>query len=295
MPNLNQGSPLKGGLAAVVMILGLLPAKGFCQEPTLRVLRDWQDYNNIGWKALNQGNLDRAAQGFRMAIEAGRPYPLIHKDLLARSHVDYARVLYRQKRFDEAEPLARWALSVREREPGKRAKPLCENLELLARIQRARNHDAEAEPILKRLSEIQIKELGPDHNDLVSTFEALANVYSSQGKIAEAEPAFRRALALREVNSAENLKQAELLERDASLLRLVNNDPGGALAGQREALARTLRETTVESPGTVETTQNFALMLRRAGRVNEADDLEARSRAIRDAIETRAAKARARR
>ena len=78
------------------------------------VLRDWQSYNNGGWRLLNQGKYDRPEDYFRTAIEEIRPYQKTDQRLLARSYPDLARVLYHQGRYADAEPLAEWALTVRE-------------------------------------------------------------------------------------------------------------------------------------------------------------------------------------
>jgi len=262
------------------------------QEDSITVLREWLYYNNTGWQAYNRGNDERAAQAFRQAIETLRPHYKTHQDMIARSSVDYARVLCRQSRYNEAEPLVKWALTVREKSPGPNSKALCETLEMLAKIDRGGGRNADAELVLKRLAEVQVKVLGHDHSDLIPTYEALADVYTAQGKLTEAEPAFKRSLSLREANAVENAKRAEKLENAAELLRLMATDPGGTRAGRFENEAKTLRESTSDSLGAADTTTNYASMLRKAGRSNEAEDLEARAKAIRDAVETRASRAR---
>jgi tetratricopeptide (TPR) repeat protein len=296
---------LTAGLVATVAGLGPASARGQGQaqeqELSIQLMRDWQYYNNTGWQAINRGRYQRAAEAFHLAIELLRPYEASHKTLLARSSADYARVLYLQKRYDEAEPLARWALSVRDTTPGTKPETLCQNLELLAGIQRARRKHAEAEPLLKRLVRLQERTLGTGHPDLIATVEALAGVAAAQGKIAEAEPYYRRALALREETSAANLKQAESLEQTVSILRQVNSFGAGnpsqsmrrfAQAEDLEVRARTFRESSSESVGAAVTTEGYAGLLRRAGRASEAESLEARAKAIRDAVETKAARAR---
>src|SRR5437764_14764398 len=100
--------------------------------------------------AYNRGNDERAAQAFRLAIDAVRPYEATERPLLARSYADFARVLYRQKRYEEAEPLAKWAAAVRESQRGAKAAQVAESLRLLAQIERARHRPGEAEPALKR-------------------------------------------------------------------------------------------------------------------------------------------------
>jgi tetratricopeptide (TPR) repeat protein len=293
----------RGRLTAclVLSFIGIAPAAfGQSQDAPPEVFLDWTRWNNTGWMALNEGKLERAAQAFRLAINRVRPYESSERRLLARSYADYAKVLYQQKRFEDAEPLARWALKVRESSAGIEQGALCQNLDILARIQHARKNNVEAEPLLKRELELQEKGLGGGHSELIATIEALAEVYGDQGKVAEAEPLYRRAFELREATSEENLKEAERLERTVAMMQRSN--AGGSIRAmsaraaqlsQLRAQANALKEASVESLSAAVSTEGYAALLRRSGRGDEADTLEARGKAIRDAVETRTARARA--
>ena len=240
-----------------------------------------------------------------MAIERIKPYEATESVLLARSYADLARVLHQRGRHDAAEPLARWALAVTEKVPGKKSESLCKNLELLAEIQLARRRPAEAEPLLRRLVEVRSKALGSGHPDMIPAVEGLAEVLAGQGRLAEAEPVYRRALALRKANHAESLKQAEETEKMASLLQhliTIDGPPAGPSLSMLRRMAevqrlvtqaQAFRESSAESVSAAVTTEGYSSLLRRSGRVDEAEALEARAKAIRDAAETRAAKLRA--
>ena len=78
-------------------------------------------YNENGWKDIEKGRYDRAEQKFNMAIKEIQPYSPANRKLMARSYCDLARVLYYQERYADAEPLAKWALSVRDAD--KKASP----------------------------------------------------------------------------------------------------------------------------------------------------------------------------
>ncbi|MFO0907876.1 MAG: tetratricopeptide repeat protein [Isosphaeraceae bacterium] len=271
-------------------------------------LRDWSNSNNAGHRALARGDLDRAASAFHLAIETVRPYEARERMLMARSNADFAQVLYLQKRYDEAEPLARWALEVRKQFPGDRSEALVQNYLLLARIERARKRPAEAAPLLAQALAIQEKAIGPYHTNLTETLEEMADVHAEQGKLSDAEKSYRRALALRELNSERNLKEAERLELRAEFLGDVANADNGVIGVNGNSLigrgqdaerlriqARAAREASAASQSSAATAQRFAVTLRRAGKTDEADDMEVRARAMRDEAETRAARARAER
>lgn len=278
-------------------------------QAPFEVLSQWSYYNRTGWVALQKGNLDRAEQAFRMAIERVSPYAVADRVFVARSYADLAYVLHLRGRHDEAEPLAAWSLSVRESVPGNRSEALCEGLELLAEIRISRRRDAEAEPLVKRALALREKVVGKGHADLISDVEILAGIYARQGKIAAAEPFYRRALALREANNAESLRQAEEDERRLATLWTVMMASGGngtamgssmmmgsqaiAQVQRLESHAQALREASSESINAAVTTEGYSALLRRAGRDDEAAEFEARARAIRDAVETRAARQKA--
>jgi tetratricopeptide (TPR) repeat protein len=288
-------------LAAV--LVGVWPSSSQAQELPFSTLTDWQHYNNTGWMALERNNLDRAAQAFRRAVEVIRPYQATEPRLMARSNADFARVLYLQKRYVEAEPLARWALMVREKQPGDRSEAFTQNLVLLAQIEHARRRSAEAEPLLKHAVEVQEKELGGGSSDLTTTLEELADVQADLGKLGDSALNYKRALTLRDANHDANLKRSEDLEHRATAIRDAIGLIGGsasrlgvspvAQAERFEKDARTARESSAESVSSAAATERHAALLHRAGRHEEAESLEVRVRAMRDAAETRAARARA--
>ena len=149
-------------------------------------MRIWQHHNNNGWRQLDQGNYAKAAERFDLAIKEIRPYEKIARWLLARSYCDLARALYHQERYAEAEPLAKWALTVRDED--KKAKPdsVFQCLYVLAMIHKAQKHYADAEPLLKRAIALQEEHMGSGHVGTAMTLDQLAMVYSEQGKYGEA-------------------------------------------------------------------------------------------------------------
>src|SRR5262245_2737570 len=134
-------------LACLVALL-LSPTAAPCQDIPAEALRYWQFYNNAGWSYLHKRDYVRAEERFRLAIEAIRPYQVNEQRLLARSYNDLARVLYHEGRYAEAEPLAKWALSVREGHPKLNPDAVFQSLYTLALIHSAQSHYAQAEPLL---------------------------------------------------------------------------------------------------------------------------------------------------
>ena len=60
-------------------------------------------------KSFQNGDYYRAVERLNLAIRDIRPYLPDTRRIMAASYCDLAQVLYHQQRYDEAEPLARWA------------------------------------------------------------------------------------------------------------------------------------------------------------------------------------------
>ena len=207
-------------LLSFVLISGMT-APALAQEGTIpiEVLRFWQHHNDNGWRQFDKGNYVKAAERFELAIKEIRPYEKVGRRLLARSYCDLARALYHQERYAEAEPLAKWALIVREED--KKAKPesVFQSVYVLALIHKAEKHYADAEPLLKRAIAIQEENVGSGHPGTATTLDQLAVVYSEQGKNEEASLIYRRVLAIHEkTNPDENLDLADVAERFSALM-----------------------------------------------------------------------------
>jgi len=217
MRNRQRLTRLLLGFVAISWMTAPAPAQENSIPPD--VVRIWQHHNNNGWRQLDQGNYAKAAERFDLAIKEIRPYASIDRRLLARSYCDLARALYHQGRYAEAEPLAKWALTVREQD--KKAKPdsVFQCLHVLAMIHKAQKHYADAEPLLKRAIALQEENVGSGHVASAVTLDQLAVVYSEQGKNEEAVLLYRRVLAIYEkINPDQNLDLADTAERFSALM-----------------------------------------------------------------------------
>jgi tetratricopeptide (TPR) repeat protein len=205
--------------------IGWMAVQASAQEDTVPIiaLRFWQHHNNEGWRQFDRGDYVKAAERFDLAIKEIMPFEKAGRRLLARSYCDLARALYHQKRYAEAEPLAKWALTVRDED--KKAKPdsVFQCLYVLALIHKAQKHYAEAEPLLKRAIAIQEEHTGSGHPGTALTLDQLAGVYAEQGKYGEATILYRRVLAIYEkINPDENLDLADAADRFAALMEKMN-------------------------------------------------------------------------
>ena len=227
-----SGRQLSRRLLASVCFVQLLAATAGAQDIPYFVLREWIFYDERGRSALERGDYAKAELQFNKAIKQIRPYTNRDPRLMARSYCDLARVLYHQGRYAEAEPLAKWALSVREADKKATSDAVFRCLYTLGLIHAAQQHFAEAEPLLKRALALQEKNLARGHVNTLVTLDRLAMVYRDQAKYTEAEPLYLRAMAIHERNTPdENLDLAETALHYAVLLRKMNRDGRGRQVG----------------------------------------------------------------
>jgi tetratricopeptide (TPR) repeat protein len=205
-------------LLGLALCLGAVPA--VAEEIPPGVVTDWKFYNNAGWLCLNRGDYALAEERFNMAIRELRPYFPQSARLMARTYCDLARALYHQGRYAEAQPLAKWALTVREADARTTPEILFQCNYTLGVIHAAQGHYAEAEPLLKRAIALQEKSIGDEHVNMAVPLEHLAALYTDMQRYRQADALYHRVIAIHErTKPDENLELAETATRYAELLR----------------------------------------------------------------------------
>lgn len=205
-------------LVALVFCVCTLPAAA--QEIPLGVISDWKFYNDAAWRCLNRGDFALAEDRLNLAIKELKPYFPKSARLMARSYCDLARVLYHQGRYAEAEPLAKWALTVRESDSKTAPEVLFQCTYTLGLIHAAQAHYTDAEPLLKRAIALQEQSIGEDHVNMAVTLEHLAALYTDMQRYRQADSLYKRVIAIHERRSPDvNLELAETETHYAELLR----------------------------------------------------------------------------
>lgn len=100
--------------------------------------------------------------------------------------------------YQQAEPLLRRALVIREQCFGTDHSITVTTLSNLAFCHQSQGEEVQAEVSLKRALAIREHQMGADHPDTATSLHNLAGFYHRQGKSAKAEPLFWRALVIRE-------------------------------------------------------------------------------------------------
>ncbi len=246
---------LEGWKAALSLAFWLCTIPASAQDIPPGIFSDWAFYNDAAWKCLNRGDYVLAEERFDLAIKAIRPYFPDSRRLLARSYCDLARTLYHEGRYAEAEPLAKWALSVRETDAKTAPEVLFQCIYTLAVVHAAQGHYQDAEPLLKRAIALQEKSIGDEHVNMAVTLEHLAALYTDMQRYTQAEALYRRVIAIRErTRPDENLELAETAMNFAELLRRMRQpDEAAKWESRAKAIQKNVadraRKSRLDHPG----------------------------------------------
>ncbi|HSK63027.1 MAG TPA: TonB family protein [Pyrinomonadaceae bacterium] len=122
----------------------------------------------------------------------------------ARTLNESAVKLFNQGKYDEAMPLAKRALQIREKLLPRTDEQISSSLTNLGEIYLAQKDYKQAKEIFLRLLQIQEELFGGDDPNLSFTLDRLAVLYYVAGHYNETEEAYKRGLALREKSLGEN-------------------------------------------------------------------------------------------
>jgi tetratricopeptide (TPR) repeat protein len=216
------------GKAIVILAFCLCVIPASADDIPPGITADWKFYNDAGWRCLDRGDYVLAGERFNLAIRELRPYFPTSARLMARSYCDLARALYHQGRYAEAEPLAKWALVVRQGDTKTSPEILFQCVYTLGLIHAAQAHYSDAEPLLKRAIALQEESIGDEHVNMAMTLEVLASVYTDMQRYTQAESLYRRVIAIRErTQPDQNVELAATAISFADLLRRMRQ-PGEA-------------------------------------------------------------------
>jgi tetratricopeptide (TPR) repeat protein len=230
-----------------------------------------------GVVALKQSNFEEAIKGFS---EAKKVAEQDHNDFyLALSLSRIADVYQRQKKYVEAEPLFKQALTLAEKSkaPGKNVVAMC--LGSLGALYIAQNNLPQAESQLKSLiAMLDGAGSGEVANPrfLPSALDNLAVVYRSQKKFAQAQALYRRAIPLWEqVAGADDPDTATSMNNLATLYYYERKYSEAEPLFIR-ALAIREKKLGAKNPDVINTANHLILVYRAEKKTAEAEELSKR-------------------
>ena len=195
--------------------------------------------------------------------------------------------LYQEEKFDEALPLARRALKIREKALGADDRLLAAAMDNLAEIHLARKKPDDAEPLYRRALAIYEKTTSAKEPYVGRVLERLALIRSAKGDFGRAEDFYKRALAAKE--QALGQESDEVLQSVRGLAEFYR---ARGEFDKAEVLLRRVVEAREKAlgptnPEVARLREKLACVLYRGGKEAEARKEEARANDIlyRDAAE----------
>jgi tetratricopeptide (TPR) repeat protein len=219
--------------------------------------------------------LRRALLIFKSDPRFGTDHPFV---VPALGHL--GRALAGQGRLDEAESMYLQAISITEKALGPEHVDLAPDLTKLAALYAEQGKQADAERAYHRAIGIYEKALG-DHPDLAQCLHGLGVLYQSQGRNTEAADQFTRSLTMIEKTlGADNINAAAALAGLAQLRvteeKYLEAEP---LFKRALAIMESAREPDAALIAGV--LDEYAAVLRRLSREQEATEAETRARSLR--------------
>src|SRR6185369_15599540 len=157
--------------------------------------------------------------------------------------------LFKEDKFDEALPLAKRALEIRERLLPRTDPRITMSLGYVGDLYMAKRDYDNAKKTFERLLQLQEEQGGPNDVKLASTLDRLAVLYNRDGKPAKAEELYQRALALREkARGPEDIQVAETYYALGQFYR-IHKDFDKALNSYRRSLAIYVRQSANTADG----------------------------------------------
>jgi tetratricopeptide (TPR) repeat protein len=255
------------------------PPKARSDHLTHEQFRDWSDFNAMGRGALAKRNLPYAEYLFKRAIELARVEADTDPRLLARSYGDLAWVLHGQGRDEDAEPLAEWALVVRERYFGRESMQAGQTAYTLGMIEVDRGKLDEAQVHLEQSLAACEAGVGPNHPFTADALDDLATVLVLRRSYDRARPMFERALKVFRGINPDHVGQYVPLDGLATIDLNQGKYPE-AEARLDEASKALDRDRYANPAYHAQVLGRRADALRKIGRAEEAKEVEAKAKEV---------------
>ncbi len=119
-------------------------------------------------------------------------------------------IYFRQRRYDEAEPVLKRALAISKEAFGNDEMAVGACLNSLALVYHSQGRYDDAKPLYEQSLAIAEKQLGKTHPSVAAALGSLAELHSEQGRLSDAEPMLERALAINEQTLGKDHPQTAL-------------------------------------------------------------------------------------
>lgn len=188
-----------------------------------------------------------------------------------------AFILCALARYNEAEPLMRESLILREQHSGPTHPDTARDLHNLASLLQSTNRHADAEPLYRRALNINERSFGPNHHNLAKCFIGLASLLQDRKPYDEAEQLYRRALKITESSFGPRHTEVAVCLNGLAVLLMNNNRLKEAELLMRRALKIQEDIFGPNHPNVGTCVNNLGLLLQANGSLKDAEVLMRRA------------------
>jgi tetratricopeptide (TPR) repeat protein len=239
------------------------------------------------YRHLLSGEYEQAESIFRQAMSLRENAFGKEQLSVARSLCYLGEVRQAQRQYSEAEDSYGRALLLLEQAYPQGHLHTAHVLSKLGVLYWKNDRLVDAERLLLRAMEIKREHLGPDHPQTAVSARQLSKFYHAQGRSSEAHALQTQAQrAIGKMMAPVFAHAAERMAETSEVLMTASDAEVEQLASAEPTLLRSIKITEdlvgAEHPAVADLLENYAVILRKLGRDQEADERAARARAIRE-------------
>ena len=210
--------------------------------------------------------------------------PILSAESLTNFLNNVANFHHDAGRYEDAEPLYRHALEIRERVLGKEHPSTLASVNNLATLLMRMGNYKDAEPLFRRALDVSERVRGKEHPGTLTIVNNLATLLYDKGNCKSSEPFSRRALEVSElVLGKEHPGTLTSMNNLAALLES-KGDYERAETLDRRALEACEHVLGKEHPETLTSVSNLAVLLSRKGDYEGAETLDRRALEVRERV-----------
>jgi TonB family protein len=192
----------------------------------------------------------------------------------ATTLTDSSIKLFNQGRYDQAIPMAKRALQIREKLLPRTDPRVVDSLSNLGEFYISTQDYKAAIEVFRRILLSQEERFGPGHVNVANTLERLAKLYSAAGNSREAEAAYQRALELREKGFGANSVPVAQTHFALAEFYRARSDAQNSAANYRRALTIFGQVSGIPSPDWERVTEGFYCLGYKAQKIDVQKEIE---------------------
>jgi tetratricopeptide (TPR) repeat protein len=236
--------------------------------------------NNLANTYILQGRYAAAEEPLRRSLAINEKIYGPVADEVAVNLNNLAVIYFKQGKYQAAEPLFQRAVSIDEKLEAPNSSGLPDHLHNLGKLYFMEGRYAEAERLYQRAHTIWTAALGSEHPTIAYSLNDFAALNQKRGNLSEAESLYKKSLAIMERRQSDHRYVATSLNGLADLYA----DQGKYTEAEslfKRSLAILERILTPSHPDLLKTLDNYARLLRKMHRIDEAKQIEERATANR--------------